>query len=101
MTVRGSTLGLVRFVCHIPLFIYMIWGMHNYLFVKKHAGILLAPPLGRWVLLVESFAGPGVSHISSVVLITVLSWLCRQSSNLSGIFSPLFLPGLVKASFSS
>lgn len=63
----GTISGLIRWACHVPLFYYLFLGMADYKFVKKHSDTLLLPPLGRWVLTVESFAGPGVSRPSFTV----------------------------------
>ncbi|RYC56449.1 hypothetical protein CHU98_g9751 [Xylaria longipes] len=54
----GAISGVVRFLCHVPLFYYAITSMNHYNFVKAHMKVLLAPPLGSKVFVAEVFSGP-------------------------------------------
>ena len=62
MSGEGAVSAVVRFICHIPLFIYAFSGIKHWNFVKNHADLLLQPPLGQKVLVAEGCAGPGVGN---------------------------------------
>ncbi|KAL4798207.1 hypothetical protein BDV19DRAFT_386493 [Aspergillus venezuelensis] len=53
----GIVSGVVRFLAHIPLFIYGINGIQDLKFFQKHAGILLQPPIGDVALIAEKMGG--------------------------------------------
>ncbi|KAI1749999.1 hypothetical protein F4782DRAFT_510982, partial [Xylaria castorea] len=55
---EGAISGVVRFICHIPLFYYAFTSINHYNFVKDHMRVLLAPPLGSKVFVAEVFSGP-------------------------------------------
>ncbi|KAI0469604.1 hypothetical protein F4859DRAFT_487205 [Xylaria cf. heliscus] len=55
---EGAVSGVVRFLCHVPLFYYAFSAINHYNFVKGHKGVLLAPPLSSKVFVAEVFAGP-------------------------------------------
>ncbi|KAL3475375.1 hypothetical protein BJX99DRAFT_160119 [Aspergillus californicus] len=57
-SVGGVVSGVVRFVCHIPIFMYGVGGINEYTFIQKHADILLQPPLGQIVLTAAKLSGP-------------------------------------------
>ncbi|KAI0458627.1 hypothetical protein F5B21DRAFT_400078 [Xylaria acuta] len=55
---EGAISGVVRFICHVPLFYYAFTSVNHFNFVKGHMRILLAPPLGSKVFVAEVFSGP-------------------------------------------
>ena len=56
----GVISAVIRFLCHLPLGYYCNDAMHHWNLVKKHAGILLGPPLNHKIQVGEQFAGPWV-----------------------------------------
>ena len=42
--------------------------MGHYNFVKKHADVLLSPPLSRKILVGEQFAGPWVRNLPKIFM---------------------------------
>jgi hypothetical protein len=71
---HGAVSGVVRFICHIPLFVLAFFGTSNYIYVKKHAQILLVPPYNEHkILAAEGFSGPGVSLCSGALTAGVLT----------------------------
>ncbi|KAI0437300.1 hypothetical protein F4803DRAFT_539317 [Xylaria telfairii] len=55
---EGAISGVVRFICHVPLFYYAFTSINHFNFVKGHMRVLLAPPLGSKVFVAEVFSGP-------------------------------------------
>ncbi|KAI0866593.1 hypothetical protein F4860DRAFT_499914 [Xylaria cubensis] len=54
----GAVSGVVRFLCHVPLFYYAFTNINHYNFVKAHMRVLLAPPLSSKIFVAEVFSGP-------------------------------------------
>jgi hypothetical protein len=64
---HGAISGIVRFICYLPLIVLAIFGTTNYIYVKKHAQILLVPPYNKHrILTAEGLSGPGVSLCSEL-----------------------------------
>ncbi|KAL4927872.1 uncharacterized protein BDV17DRAFT_113373 [Aspergillus undulatus] len=53
----GVVAGVVRFLAHIPLFLYGVNGIQDLKFFQKHATIILQQPLGNVVLVAEKMGG--------------------------------------------
>jgi hypothetical protein len=53
----GLLSAFLRFFCHVPLGMYGIYAIENYVSVRKHAGLLLQSPLGNQFLAIEGLAG--------------------------------------------
>jgi hypothetical protein len=51
---------VIRCLCGLPLILYSEKAINHWNFVKKHAGILLGPPLNHKIQVGEQFAGSWV-----------------------------------------
>lgn len=59
---HGTVSAVVRFLCHVPLFALVICGTLNYVYLQKHAQILLVAQYNKDKILAAGiFSGPGVS----------------------------------------
>lgn len=105
---NGAVSAAVRFICHLPLFVLAFFGTTNYVYVKKHAQILLVPPYNKHEILVaEGFSGPGVSlcseartagMLTSMKVIVVCIWnFFFWLSTIGASDKRLFYYGLVDA----